>query len=225
MYFIKKKGDITMKKLVALLICFVLAFSLCACGKDAEKTDTANEDSQPANEENVGMPNPVTEYDSLAEVNAIVGGNLCAPGVMGVADKAFLVTDCGSYKIGEYQFTVAGYDYTLRCANVREDISGVYLSGGEGTAFSDFDTGKVVEGEEIGDNIIVYTADTPSSDDGNSNTAANGIQSNGDGEYKCARWFVDDMQYVLTVNDNSEMDHETFMSIADEIMHVTSGDI
>lgn len=189
------KGDTVMKKLVALLICFVMMFSLCACGREEAK----NEEKEPQNTEEgtANMVNPCTEYSSLEEVNEIIGGNLCAPGVMGVSDRAFVVIDCGSYKIGEYQFTVAGYDYNLRCAKTGDDISGVYLSGGEGTAF---------EGQ---------TAET---DD-------NGIQSNADNETKCARWFVDDMQYVLSVNDNGGMDHETFMSIADEMMHNTCGDM
>lgn len=213
-----------MKRIIALMICFVLAFSLCACGKEqAEPEESAKpvestQPTEPAETEEVnenegtggtaGMPNPMTEYKSLEEVNAIIGGNLSSPGVMGVSGEHFFVIDCGSYKIGEYQFKVNGLDYTLRCARVAQDISGVYIDGD--TAFA----GKQAQAEEIGDNIIIYLpgeAETPA-DDGT------GIQHNENHEYKCARWFVGDMQYVLTVHDNDSMDIDTFIGIADEFM-------
>lgn len=213
-----------MKRIIALMICFVLAFSLCACGKgQAEPEESAKpvestQPTEPAETEEVnenegtggtaGMPNPMTEYKSLEEVNAIIGGNLSSPGVMGVSGEHFFVIDCGSYKIGEYQFKVNGLDYTLRCARVAQDISGVYIDGD--TAFA----GKQAQAEEIGDNIIIYLpgeAETPA-DDGT------GIQHNENHEYKCARWFVGDMQYVLTVHDNDSMDIDTFIGIADEFM-------
>lgn len=214
-----------MKRIIALMICFVLAFSLCACGKETaepeesvvpvESTEpTAPVESEEVNEENegtdtpIGMPNPMTEYKSLEEVNKIIGGKLAAPGVMGVSDEHFFVIDCGSYKIGEYQFKVNGIDYTLRCAKVLQDISGVYIDGD--TAFA----GEQAQTEEIGDNIIIYLPGEPETpaDDGS------GIQHNENHEYKCARWFVGDMQYVLTVHDNDSVDIDTFVGIADEFM-------
>lgn len=231
-----------MKKFTALLLCLVLVFALCACGKDtvkveetpnpeiADKTDEnaapensaeAAENDQPEEsgkpeaskapeKEDAGMANPCTEYKSLDKINSVVGGNLVSPGVMGVTDNAYAVIDCGNYKIAEYQFTVAGYDYTFRCAKANEDISGVYMNGG--TAFE----GKAGEQHEIGDNVIIYGANTPAGE-----TNSNGMQFNSDNEYKCARWFVDDLQYVLTVNDKGEMEHDTFDGIADELMQMT----
>lgn len=165
-----------MKKTVALIVCIIMAFSLCACGKEAAQPD----------EGEVGMPNPMTEYNSLDEINEAVGGELAHPAVMGVSDESYFIIDCGNYKIAEYNFNVAGYDYCYRCAEVDEDISGVYM-GGDGTAFKD---GK-----------------------------CDGIQFNSDDEYKCARWFDGDMQYVLSVSA-PDMEQETFESIADELMHI-----
>ena len=142
---------------------------------------------------------------------------------MGVSDAAYFVIDCGSYKIGEYQFKMNGYEYTFRCAKVNEDISGIYLSGQEGTAFSAADT--EVEGEEIAEGVVLYVAGEPSEEICNIVDEGNGMQSNSDDTYKCVRWFVDGMQYVLTVNDGGALDHDTFISIANEFMLKTQGNM
>lgn len=173
-----------MKKTIALLLSLIMLFALCACGK-----------SEPS----IGMENPMTECASLNEVNEAVGGNLCGPAAMGASDEAYFVIDCGSYKIGEYQFKVNGYDYILRCAKTEEDISGVYLSGQDDTAFAE-GNGSVVTGDD-------------------------GMQTNSDGEYKCARWFVDDMQYVLSVKDGGALESETFISIVSEFVNKTQGNM
>lgn len=207
-----------MKKTIALLICFIMLFALCACGGSEPAADTEDEGAQ--QEEgapDVGMPNPMTECESLDDVNKAVGGNLCGPGAMGVSDEAYFVINCGSYKIGEFQFKMNGYDYTLRCAKSSEDISGVYLSGQEGTAFSGIK--KAAEGEDTADAEIVLES-------GSSITISDsGMQSVSDDTYKCARWFDGDMQYVLTVNDGGEIEYDTFISAANEIMLKTMGQV
>lgn len=236
-----------MKKLVTLLVCLVLVFSLCACGNSEpeqedeqapEVTDKADTDTeknadakesgeegaeQKEDEPSVGMPNPMTAYDSLDEVNNAVGGNLCGPAAMGVSDEEFYVIDAGSYKLGEYRFKVNGYEYSLRCSKTPEDISGIYLSGGEGTAFSGVDGSAV--GEELDEGIYIFTPDQAQLEDENVTSDANGIQFNGDSEYKCARWFVGDMQYVLSANDGGELEQETFESVAGEFMLRTQGNM
>ncbi len=76
------------------------------------------------------MPNPVTEYASLDEINEIVGSNLVHPAVMGVSDESFAVIDDGEHYIAQYSFRVNGLEYTMRCAAVAdEDISGVWIGG------------------------------------------------------------------------------------------------
>lgn len=175
-----------MKKLTALLLCFVLLFALCACAKESADIKEPEGGNSPA-------INPCREYSSLDEINAIVGGNLMHPAVMGVEDKAFIVIDCGDYKIAEYQFNVAGFDYSFRCAKENKDISGVYM-GGEGTAFADGNTDE--------------------------------MQINCGSEYKCARWFDGDMQYVLTLDDaENAMTQDNFESIATELMQLSTGEI
>ena len=105
----------------------MMVLCLCACGSKTEK--------EPKENESIGMPNPMTEYASLDEINDIVGSKLVHPGVMGVSDEKFFVTDCGDYQLADYRFTVNGVEYMFRSAPVTKDISGYYV--GEGTAFAD----------------------------------------------------------------------------------------
>ena len=107
-----------MKKIV--LFCLMLVFLMSAAAETA-----------------VGLPNPVTEYASLAEINELVGSNLQHMPVMGVTDERFSVIETENYLIAQYDFSVNGLSYTMRCAAVAyEDISGVYI-GGE-SAFGDY---------------------------------------------------------------------------------------
>ena len=99
-----------MKKI--LIICLLLAFAFGAVA------------------ETVGMPNPVTEYETLSEINEIVGCELAHPAVMGVTDERFSVIETESCLIAEYCFDLNGLEYTFRCGAVAdEDISGVYIDG------------------------------------------------------------------------------------------------
>ena len=118
-----------MKKMLALALAAMMVLCLCACG---EKPAEQPEAEEPATN---GMPNPMTEYASLDEINDIVGSKLVHPGVMGVSDEKFFVIDCGDYQLADYRFAVGGADYTFRSAPVTQDISGYYV--GEGTAFAD----------------------------------------------------------------------------------------
>ena len=198
-----------MKKTIALLLSLIMLFALCACGRG---------------EPSIGMPNPMTECASLEEVNEAVGGELCGPAAMGVTDEAYFVIDCGSYQIGEYRFKVNGCDYTMRCAKAKEDISGIYLNGQDVTAFSGIRI--AAEGEETADGAAANADETFVLDSGSGLTISDsGMQSVSDDTYKCARWFVDDMQYVLTVNAGGALDDETFSSIASEFVNITQGNM
>ncbi len=116
-----------MKRMLAFALAAMMILCLCACGsKQVEEP----EESGP-----IGMPNPMTEYASLDEINDIAGSRLVHPAVMGVTHEEYFVIDCTDYKIADYRFTAAGTDYTFRCAPVTQDISGYYV--GEGTAFAD----------------------------------------------------------------------------------------
>lgn len=205
-----------MKRLTALLLCLLLAFSLCACAKNA-KTSGDSDDSEVAETEEpkeneiilesipegstvvegtekpengvVCIEDPCEEHDSLEEINKIVGGNLVGPAVMGVTDNVYLTIDCDDYVIAEYQFKVNGLAYSFRCAKTAVDISGVYIDANP--AFADGTASK--------------------------------MQFNSDDDNKCARWFDGNMQYVLTANDtNGALDMDTFKSIAQELKQLSA---
>ena len=128
-----------MKKIIALLLAFAMLLCLCACSKNEEPEEPVV---------GPGTTNPVTEVASLDEINAATGCNMEKPGVMGVSDEQFFTINAGDYTIGEYRFTVAGVNYTLRAAATTEDISGVYV--GEGTAFPEVKDGMdIVETDDM----------------------------------------------------------------------------
>ncbi len=110
-----------MKKLLSLLLVFVLCLSACA--------------------ESTGMPSPLTEYGSLAEINELWGCNLIHPAVMGVINESFWTIDCGDYLIAQYVFEVNGIPYTFRCAPTTEDITGI--STVNGPAFAEEPKGDI----------------------------------------------------------------------------------
>lgn len=83
-----------------------------------------------AENEPIGMANPLTEYSSLEEINQAAGTALVHPAVMGVTDESFFTlsgTDC---VIADYDFTVVGYRWCFRAGAIADrDISGVYING------------------------------------------------------------------------------------------------
>lgn len=111
-----------MRKILCVLMIMVLCLSACAEGM-------------------TGMPSPLTEYESLNEINELIGCNLMHPAVMGVINESFWIIDCGDYRIAQYVFELNGLSYTFRCAPTKEDISGVYTVNG--SAFPGEPTGDI----------------------------------------------------------------------------------
>ena len=124
-----------MKRIAFILIAIALAVALCAC-----TVTPAAPTSEP--DPAVGMPNPITEYGSLEEINDIVGMKLAHPPVMGVTDERFSIIDAGETKIAEYVFKVAGVEYDFRGSpSFDGDISGYYTA--DGLAFSGQPTDEI----------------------------------------------------------------------------------
>ena len=118
-----------MKKVLALII--ALSFCLCACAEGL-----------------TGLANPYTQYETLDEINNLVGCMLCRPAVMGVTDEVFYIVDCGEFLMAEYDFCVNGIPYTFRCASAYyEDISGVYINGETAFGAEAPETIEFAEGE------------------------------------------------------------------------------
>lgn len=119
-----------MKKLMTFVLFAALVFSLAACGSSPAEPAPGEAP------ESSGLPNPMVSYDSLEEINEIVGSRLCTPGVMGVTEQAYFVIETSDGKMAEEQFTVNGLKYSFRCAPVADhDISGLWI-GESSTAFA-----------------------------------------------------------------------------------------
>lgn len=85
---------------------------------------------EPADGDVAGLPNPMTEYDTLDEINELTNGHLTRPAVMGVTDEHYFIIDNGEDKIAQYDFTVSGIEYSYRFSDtVFDDISGIYKDG------------------------------------------------------------------------------------------------
>lgn len=142
-----------MKKIIAAVIALVLVFALCACGQTpaeppvdntpdvAEPSDTPAPETPDVPETPigaVGLPNPMTEYGSLDELNELLGVRLVRPAVMGVTNESFYLIS-GGIQVAQYCFTLNGVDYMFRASPVYDtDISGYYADGG--TIFSGMPT-------------------------------------------------------------------------------------
>ncbi len=118
-----------MKKILAVLLAvLMLAALFSACGEKKAKTETPAETK--GEEQKTEIPNPVTEYASLEEINQLLGGKLRHPAVMGVTDEKFSVVEAGDYQIAQYEYSVNGIPYTFRFSpNFEADISGIYEKG------------------------------------------------------------------------------------------------
>ena len=134
-----------MKKVLAILAAAALLLSFAACA--AKPADPTPADPAPAADPTpasdptpaIGLPNPITEYGSLEEINELLILKLAHPPVMGVTDESYKIIDAGETQIAEYDFKVAGVEYCFRGSpSYDADISGYYTA--EGPAFSGMPT-------------------------------------------------------------------------------------
>jgi len=130
-----------MKKIITILMALIMIFSLAACGeKKEEKKD------EPVIS---GVPNPNVSYNSLEEINKIVGCKLAGTGAMGTSDESYTVI---SEKIAQYCFTIGGAEYTYRAAKTTDDICGIYYN--EGTAFSAIEPAEKLTVLALGEGMV-----------------------------------------------------------------------
>lgn len=137
---------------------------------DTAMTTPENAAEEAAEEiENIdGMPNPITEYTSLEEINKLTGARLSAPEGKEVTDERFSIIDTGDYQIAEYDFVMDGIPFCYRYAKgVVADISGIYVEDDTlfadnddyGTEFKQYETG--LGGRAfVDDGQYILTADT-----------------------------------------------------------------
>ena len=120
------------------------------------------------NGENVQIANPITDYDSLAEMNAAAGTNIKA--AEGVTGETYSVIAGDEYDIADYRFTYNGNEYTVRAAVTTDSISGYYTANG--TLEDECDYDEVIEREGIwfvkwmnGDEQFILMGDSVSQSD------------------------------------------------------------
>ncbi len=113
------------RSIILLALVMGLLFTVCFAEGNEEKAGEA-----------AGMPNPIIEYDSIEEINTIIGVNLMHPAVMGVTDESFSVINNA---IAQYVCEINGMEWTFRGACITdEDISGMYSEHNEFTPNRDF---------------------------------------------------------------------------------------
>ena len=179
-----------MKKILSVILVLSMILAAAACGK---KNSGADEPAFGDDSSDVisGVPNPMTEYTSLDEINEKYGVHLHGPAAMGVNDESFFGIEGSTYGLAEYNFAIGGYEYCFRgTQDTFEDISG--LNTGNGTAFA-----SEIQGQPQPDAFYA------------------------DDDYKSARWYIGTKQYVLTVKDGGEMDQADFETIVEELKGLT----
>lgn len=135
-----------MKKYLTVLLALAMCVCLSACGggekeepeAPAEMTAEETVEEIPAElpEQPVGMPNPIVEYGSLAEINEKIGVNLMKPPVMGVTNERFSII---SDEVAQYDCELNGREWTFRAGYVTDmDISGIYDENNEFCPGQDF---------------------------------------------------------------------------------------
>lgn len=110
-----------MKKLLSLLLVLSLSLSLVAC------------DNSSSEKKSSGMPNPMTEVDSIEELNEEVGVELKECTLKGSIDNSIAYIDCNDYKLADYKFSIDDLSFTYRAAKTDLDITGIYPTDFDGT--------------------------------------------------------------------------------------------
>jgi len=130
-----------MKNTIILILAAAMVLSLAACSLSSaqepyyeEPVITTSQTAEPETEDSQ-VVNPVVEYSSLEEANAVLGTSLS---LLGGSEEAFAVIN---EETAQYTFTKNGVPFTYR-ANpyTYEDISGLYLE--DGLAFDNFHPGN-----------------------------------------------------------------------------------
>ena len=119
-----------MKKVLVFTLVFAMLFAFAACaGKNTDDKDTSpsvsdadasQETTQPDENENEGVPNPVREVTSTDEFTKI--GLTLLPPENAENVRLSIISD----SIAQIDFTSGGVEYTLRASRSTEDISGLF---------------------------------------------------------------------------------------------------
>ena len=115
------------RKAFALLACLLALAMLFACATPAEEPAASEETA--SSEQMVGMPSPIHEADTYADLLEAVPYAMLSDAPAGATDINYSYID-GEPVISQIQFTLDGYEYCYRAAQADEaaqsDISGIY---------------------------------------------------------------------------------------------------
>lgn len=108
-----------MKKVV--LVCGIIVVAVVAYVMLSHRPTTLPLTEKDYESGNVGIANPIVEYDSLEEVNQLIGCN-----IKGYPDALLQRYSIISGEMAQYDFDDK---YTVRAMKSDKDISGIYVNG------------------------------------------------------------------------------------------------
>ena len=102
---------------LALLACLLALALLGACAKPTEESSASEETA--SSEQMVGMPSPIHEVDTYADLLAAVPGTVLSDAPEGATAVSYNYID-GEPIISQIQFALDGYEYCYRAAQTDE---------------------------------------------------------------------------------------------------------
>lgn len=103
-----------MKKIICLVLALLMMISLASCAK---KEEVQKE------EENIGIANPIKEYDSLDKINEITKCHIVIPASFGVSDAVYSTINDEAAQV---TFTYMNHKWTIRGSHdTNNNLSGI----------------------------------------------------------------------------------------------------
>lgn len=123
-----------MKKITFVLL---LGLLLVSCTSKSNEIQKQNQEEQIQEEiSEIGMPNPMHEYNTVSDINGIVGTHVVIPSSLPVSNaKYFTINE----EIAEVIFSLDGHEWRLRGSKILDqDISGIHDSNNQFVQGEDF---------------------------------------------------------------------------------------
>ena len=143
-----------------------MAFSFAACGSTAADTGRTEDGEKPSVSENVQIPNPWTDCETLEEAEKLAGFDIAVPdSVEGYSDRAIRAMSYDGETMIEVIFSNGapedenGYsELRIRKAPGAEDISGDYNTYAEKSVLAAGDVEADVSGNDGTISLAVWTS-------------------------------------------------------------------
>ena len=153
-----------MKKLIACALCAAMAFSFAACGSTSADTVSTKDGEKPSVSDNVQIPDPWTDCETLEEAEKLAGFDIIVPGsIEGYPDKTCRVLG-GDEPMIEVIFSNGspddedGYsELRIRKAPGDGDISGDYSTYAESSTLTAGEVEAEVRGNDGTISLAIWT--------------------------------------------------------------------